>query len=78
MMHRNLDRRVEVLVRLPTEQSRAEVERLLDLAFDPATDAWELDADGTWQRRRGEVHLQEVLITTHRRRRKTDHGATYG
>lgn len=68
MMHRNLDRRVEVLVRLP-EQSRDEVRRLLDLAFAPTTQAWELGADGQWQRNDGEVHLQETLIEAQRHRR---------
>ncbi len=44
MMHRNLDRRVEVLVRLPGVRKVAEVGALLDLAFDADTSAWELDA----------------------------------
>ena len=47
LMHRNLDRRVEVLVRLPSTAEVEEVTRLLDLAFDPHTAAWELDSDGT-------------------------------
>ena len=37
LMHRNLDRRVEVLVRLPGEDHVAEVRALLDLAFDEDT-----------------------------------------
>ena len=37
LMHRNLDRRVEVLVRLPGEDNVAEVGALLDLAFDDDT-----------------------------------------
>ncbi|MCX6398972.1 MAG: RNA degradosome polyphosphate kinase [Propionibacteriales bacterium] len=68
MMHRNLDRRVEVLVRLP-EQSRDEVRDLLDLAFDPTTQAWELGPDGQWKRNDGQVHLQETLIEAQRHRR---------
>ncbi|KRA39453.1 polyphosphate kinase [Nocardioides sp. Root614] len=68
MMHRNLDRRVEVLVRLP-EQSRDEVRRLLDLAFDSETQAWELGVDGQWKRNDGPVHLQETLIEAQRHRR---------
>ncbi|MGZ6784624.1 MAG: RNA degradosome polyphosphate kinase [Nocardioidaceae bacterium] len=74
MMHRNLDRRVEVLVKLPTEQSVDQVTRLLDLAFDPHTSAWELAADGTWTRSTAPddapmVDLQESLISLHSRRR---------
>ncbi|MCL8026224.1 RNA degradosome polyphosphate kinase [Nocardioides bruguierae] len=69
MMHRNLDRRVEVLVRLPDAHSLAEVAAVLDLAFDADTDAWVLGADGEWTRSQGEVHLQETLIERQRRRR---------
>ncbi len=68
MMHRNLDRRVEVLVRLP-EASRDEVRRLLDLAFAPTTQAWELHPDGEWKRNDGADHLQETLIEQQRKRR---------
>jgi polyphosphate kinase len=71
MMHRNLDRRVEVLVRLPDPESVAEVGALLDLAFAPTTDAWLLDSDGEWTRNHGELHLQERLIERQRRRRTT-------
>ncbi len=69
MMHRNLDRRVEVLVRLPGEESIASIRELLDLAFDPDTNAWDLHRDGAWLRNRGSVHLQERLIELQRRRR---------
>ncbi len=69
MMHRNLDRRVEVLVKLPTEESVDSIRGLLDLAFAPDTNAWELNADGTWVRNAGGVHLQEALIESQRRRR---------
>jgi polyphosphate kinase len=69
MMHRNLDRRVEVLVRLPGEENVAAIARLLDLAFDPDTNAWVLGSDGEWRRNDGVVHLQEALIEGQRRRR---------
>ena len=69
MMHRNLDRRVEVLVRLPHEESRASVSTLLDLAFDPDTRAWDLGSDGSWSSNGGSVDLQEALIEGQRRRR---------
>jgi polyphosphate kinase len=71
MMHRNLDRRVEVLVRLPDRDSVEEVGELLDLAFAPTTDAWELDSSGDWTRNGGATHLQEELIERQRRRRTT-------
>lgn len=69
MMHRNLDRRVEVLVRMPQEESIAAIGELLELAFDPGTNAWVLDSDGAWHRNSGEVHLQETLIEQQRKRR---------
>ena len=69
MMHRNLDRRVEVLVRLRDADSLADVRALLDLAFDDGTDAWELRSDGSWERNDGDVHLQEAMIERQRRRR---------
>jgi polyphosphate kinase len=71
MMHRNLDRRVEVLVRLPGDENVGAIARLLDLAFDPATNAWVLGSDGDWVRNEGAVHLQEALIEGQRRRRTT-------
>jgi polyphosphate kinase len=74
LMHRNLDRRVEVLVRLPSPATTGQVGRLLDLAFDERTSAWELDAKGEWTRTAvpgtdGVRDLQETLIALHRRRR---------
>ena len=75
MMHRNLDRRVEVLVKLPTAAGVDQVTQLLDLAFDPHTSAWELAADGTWTRSASPddqpcADFQETLITRHSRRRR--------
>jgi polyphosphate kinase len=49
LMHRNLDRRVESLVRVTDPTSAAELERVLDLAMSPQTQAFELLPDGTWQ-----------------------------
>ena len=69
LMHRNLDRRVEVLVRLPGEDNVAAITELLDLAFDDGTDAWVLDSAGQWRRNAGEAHLQEMLIAAQGRRR---------
>ena len=50
MMHRNLDRRVETLVRLVQPEQIHEISGLFALAFDPDTSAWHLRADGTWAR----------------------------
>lgn len=50
LMHRNLDRRVEALVRLRDPGRITEIEDLLTLAVDPATASWHLGADGLWTR----------------------------
>lgn len=55
MMHRNLDRRVEALVRLVEPGQIEELDRVFTEAMAPTTAAWELHADGRWQRR----HLAE-------------------
>ncbi|KQV07297.1 polyphosphate kinase [Leifsonia sp. Root112D2] len=50
MMHRNLDRRVEALVRLTDASQISELDDLFDVAFDDGTSTWWLDAEGTWTR----------------------------
>ncbi|MBO0845307.1 MAG: RNA degradosome polyphosphate kinase [Nocardioides sp.] len=69
LMHRNLDRRVEVLVQVPSEENVAQVSSLLDLAFAPTTFAWQLEHDGEWVMNDGTNHLQELLIERQRRPR---------
>jgi polyphosphate kinase len=69
LMHRNLDRRVEVLVRVPGKGEIDSLGGLLDLAFDDATDAWDLGPDGAWIHQPGDIHLQEELIERQRGRR---------
>jgi len=75
LMHRNLDRRVEVLVRISDPRHVNELGQLLELSLDDATSSWHLQPDGTWERHHydenGELllDLQEHLIATVRRRR---------
>jgi len=49
MMHRNLDRRVEVLVRVSDTEHRSRLRSLLELAVADKS-AWELGRDGSWKR----------------------------
>jgi polyphosphate kinase len=76
LMHRNLDRRVEVLVQIPTLGHVRDLGELLDLGFDERTSAWQLHSDGTWERHHLGPHgqplvdLQAALIAKHRRRRE--------
>ena len=51
LMHRNLDRRVESLVRLVQQRDVRELRALFDLAMDDATSAWQLEGSGEWTRR---------------------------
>jgi len=50
LMHRNLDRRVELLVRVTNPAHRAELRGLIDLAMAATTASWWLAGDGTWTR----------------------------
>ena len=50
MMHRNLDRRVETLVRLRQADQLKEMQHLFDLGLSDATSSWHLEANGTWRR----------------------------
>ncbi|WP_448221497.1 RNA degradosome polyphosphate kinase [Gordonia iterans] len=49
MMHRNLDRRVEVMVQVRDRRLAADLQEIFDSAFDPRTRCWELQADGAWK-----------------------------
>jgi polyphosphate kinase len=64
LMHRNLDRRVEVLCRVSDPTATAHLRMCLDLAFSPDTSAWELQPDGQWVRSVGDkrVDYQDVLM----------------
>jgi polyphosphate kinase len=74
LMHRNLDRRMEVLLSVGPDHA-AELLELLDLSVDDRTASWWLQPDGTWRRHLRDAHghrlrdLQETLITRHQRRR---------
>jgi polyphosphate kinase len=49
-MHRNLDRRVEALVKVTDPDTFAELREVLELAVSPQTSSWQLQPDGSWQR----------------------------
>ncbi|MDN5858611.1 MAG: RNA degradosome polyphosphate kinase, partial [Pseudonocardia sp.] len=48
MMHRNLDRRVEVLLRVTSVRPARRLGEIFDSCLDPATRCWVLHADGSW------------------------------
>jgi polyphosphate kinase len=70
VMDRNLDRRVEALVRVTDDEARQRLDDVLDLGWSPDVDHWSLEADGTWTRtprRPGLVDHQRELISRSRR-----------
>jgi polyphosphate kinase len=48
MMHRNLDRRVEVMAQVKDPRLKVQLDEVFDSAMNPATRCWELGADGNW------------------------------
>ena len=76
MMHRNLDRRVEALVRLSTPEHITELSGLFDLALDDTTSSWWLESDGSWKRHVADeagntlVDLQDLLMKQISKRRR--------
>ncbi|MFZ0835578.1 MAG: RNA degradosome polyphosphate kinase [Mycobacterium sp.] len=48
MMHRNLDRRVEVLAQVKDPKLTGQLDDIFTSALDPSTRCWELGADGQW------------------------------
>jgi len=62
LMHRNLDRRVEVLCQVSDPAAQTHLREVLDIAFATDTIAWDLQPDGAWARSAGKVDLQEQLM----------------
>jgi len=50
MMHRNLDRRVEALVKIAQPDHIRELTQLLDLGMGKSVSVWQLDQAGNWNR----------------------------
>jgi polyphosphate kinase len=67
LMHRNLDRRVEALVRVTQPSAQRDLRSVLELSMSDEGEGWDLDADGIWHRRpvspsEPHLHLQEALL----------------
>jgi polyphosphate kinase len=78
MMHRNLDRRVESLVRVTDPDHCTKLRELMALGMDDGTSSWWLDREGNWTRHaRDEAgaplyDVQESLIMDKTRGRHSD------
>ena len=74
LMHRNLDRRVEALVRIVAPEQIDELIKYVDLQMADSTASWHMQADGTYVRHckdeegRPLVDSQVYLIKKHTRR----------
>ncbi len=51
LMHRNLDRRIEVLARIIDREHLARIERFFAYGFSDEVSSWRMFPDGTWHRR---------------------------
>ena len=74
LMHRNLDRRVEALVRIADPDQVEELLALIDFCMDPGSASWHLGPDDTWARHHLDedgvplTDVQAALINRQRRR----------
>ncbi|MGP4053558.1 RNA degradosome polyphosphate kinase [Mycobacterium sp. 4D054] len=70
MMHRNLDRRVEVMAQVKDPRLTAQLNDIFESAVDPSTRCWELGPDGNWTASPQEGHTvrdhQRSLMERHR------------
>ena len=65
LMSRNLESRVEALVPIRTPDLQQELREFLDLQLTDSVGAWEMDADGHYEKqpaKEGAKHSQEVLL----------------
>lgn len=74
LMHRNLDRRVEALVRISDAEQIEELIKYIDLQMADSTSSWHMEPDGEYVRHCRDEHgnplldCQEYLIKQHMRR----------
>ena len=66
LMERNLDRRVEALVKIITPEHKATLNAELEGYFAEDIDRWELDQNGTWHRKDKDAHGKK-LVSLHAR-----------
>ena len=68
MMHRNLDRRVETLVKITQSDQIRQLHEIFDLGMSESVAVWELKANGAWSRETHNVlgeklsDMQDVLM----------------
>jgi len=76
LMHRNLDRRVEALIRLTDPRHIADMKFLMSLGMSDNTTSWHLSGDGSWTRHCHDadgkplLELQSTMIENNAKRRR--------
>jgi polyphosphate kinase len=84
MMERNLDRRVEALVDVTSEEIQVRLREILEVVLADDELAWELAADGTWgkvpatKHFNAQRHFQELALSRSRRRGSSERLAEIG
>jgi polyphosphate kinase len=84
MMHRNLDRRVELLVQVTDPGHRRRLRGLLDTGLDDGTSSWWLNQNGYWTRHSRDESgnplrdIQETLVIQRRVRSADESGLRRG
>ena len=76
MMHRNLDRRVEALVKIVQSDQIKDIRTIFDLGMSGQVSAWDLKSDGTWHRetrslfgdRLGDMQDELMALTLEKKR----------
>ena len=62
MMHRNLDRRVEALVRIVQADHIKDLDSVFDLAMSDEASSWHLSTDGSWTRHKTALDVQDAIM----------------
>ncbi|MFM1950914.1 MAG: hypothetical protein RL418_601, partial [Actinomycetota bacterium] len=77
MMHRNLDRRVEALVKITQTDQIRQLHEIFDLGMGTSVSVWELKANGAWSRETHNVmgekllDMQDVLMSNTLERKRS-------
>lgn len=78
MMHRNLDRRIEVLIKLEQQDHIERIDHLFELHMSDSTSTWSLANNGEWTRHNGLAgelaDIHETLMTEYTNRNTRGRG----
>ncbi len=78
MMHRNLDRRIEVLIKLEQPEHLERIDHLFELHMSDSTSTWSLANNGEWTRHNGLAgelsDIHETLMTEYTNRNTRGRG----